>query len=63
MVISVVDLNKRALKFYALQGYSRMPERDWSPVISPDPNADNSAHTAPVRILALTKKLSLLHRT
>jgi len=59
MVISVVDLNKRALKFYALQGYSRMPERDWSPVVSPDPNADSSADTTPVRILALTKKLSV----
>jgi len=59
MVISVVDLNKRALKFYALQGYSRMPERDWSPVRTPDPDADSSPDTAPVRILALNKKLSV----
>jgi GNAT superfamily N-acetyltransferase len=57
MVISVIDLNKRALKFYALQGYSLMPERDWSPVRTPDPNASSPANTAPVRILALTKKL------
>jgi ribosomal protein S18 acetylase RimI-like enzyme len=59
MVISVVDLNARALKFYALQGYSRMPERDWSPVRTPNPNADSSPDTVPVRILALTKKLSV----
>lgn len=57
MVISVVDLNKRALKFYALQGYSLMPERDWSPTRTPDPNASSSANTTPVHILALTKKL------
>ncbi len=57
MVISVIDLNKRALKFYALRGYSLMPERDWSPAVSPISDADSSANTAPVRILALTKKL------
>lgn len=57
MVISVVDLNKRALKFYELQGYTRMPERDWSPGKSLDPNKDISAVTTPVRILALTKDL------
>lgn len=62
MVISVVDLNKRAHKFYALQGYSRMPDRDWSPVRTPDPNASSSANTAPVNILALTKELPKLHR-
>lgn len=49
MVISVIDLNERALQFYALQGYSRLPERDWSPA-RPD-------GVAPVRILALTKML------
>lgn len=57
MVISVVDLNKRALKFYALQGYSLTPERDWSPVRTPDPNASSSVNMTPVHILALTKKL------
>lgn len=57
MVISVIDLNKRALKFYALRGYSLMPERDWSPAVSTISDADSSANTAPVRILALTKKL------
>ena len=63
MVISVIEINKRALKFYALQGYTRMPERDWSPVRTPDPNVSMSANTAPVRILALTKELSILNRT
>lgn len=57
MVISVVDLNERALKFYALQGYTRMPERDWSPVRTPDPQAVNCANTTPIQILALTKNL------
>lgn len=63
MVISVVDLNKRALQFYALQGYTRMPERDWSPVRTPDPNASTPGNATPVRILALNKKLTSLHRT
>lgn len=63
LVISVVDLNERALKFYALQGYFRMPERDWSPVRAPDPDASISANTASVHILALTKRLSILNRT
>lgn len=31
MVMSVVELNEQAFRFYSLQGYSRMPERDWSP--------------------------------
>jgi ribosomal protein S18 acetylase RimI-like enzyme len=57
MVISVVDLNERALNFYALQGYTRIPERDWSPERTPDPQAVNSANTTPVQILALTKNL------
>jgi GNAT superfamily N-acetyltransferase len=57
MVISVIDINERALQFYALQGYSLMPERDWSPVISPNSNDDSSANTVPVRLLSLTKEL------
>jgi GNAT superfamily N-acetyltransferase len=57
MVISVIDLNKRALKFYALQGYTLMPERDWSPAVSPISDSDSPANTTPVRILALTKQL------
>jgi GNAT superfamily N-acetyltransferase len=57
MVISVIDLNERALQFYALQGYSLMPERDWSPVITPNSNNDSSASTVPVRLLSLTKEL------
>ena len=56
MVISVIDLNKRALQFYALQGYSHMPERDWSPVITPNSNNDGAANAVPVRLLSLTKK-------
>jgi N-acetylglutamate synthase-like GNAT family acetyltransferase len=63
MVISVVDLNVRGLNFYALQGYSRMPERDWTPVVAPNPNPERPAETAPVLILALTKKLPVLHST
>ncbi len=63
MVISVVDLNLRGLNFYALQGYSRMPERDWSPVVAPNPNSERPADSAPVIIFALTKRLSVLHAT
>ncbi len=63
MVISVVDLNVRGLNFYALQGYSRMPERDWSPVVAPNPNSERPADSAPVIIFALTKRLSVLHAT
>lgn len=57
MVISVIDLNQHALQFYALQGYSHMPERDWSPVITPNSNNDSPTSTVPVRLLSLTKKL------
>ena len=63
MVISVVDLNLRGLNFYALQGYSHMPERDWSPVVAPNPNSERPADSAPITILALTKRLSVLHAT
>ena len=63
MVISVVDLNVRGLNFYALQGYTRMPERDWSPVVAPNPNSERPADSAPITILALTKRLSVLHAT
>ena len=45
IVISVIDLNERALQFYALQGYTRLPERNWSP------------ERTQVQILALTKNL------
>ena len=31
IVMSVVELNEQAFRFYSPQGYSRMPERDWSP--------------------------------
>ena len=57
MVISVIDLNERALAFYALQGYARLPERDWSPARAADPEECASSASAPVRILALTKQL------
>lgn len=58
MVISVVDMNERALRFYSLQGYSRMPERDWSPERTPDPSASSPSDTTRVNILALTKNLA-----
>ena len=57
MVISVINLNERALAFYALQGYVRLPERDWSPARAADPGEPASSASAPVRILALTKQL------
>lgn len=62
MVISVVDLNERALRFYSLQGYSRLPERDWSPASESVPPVSGAAQPTPIRILALTKKFPLLHR-
>ncbi len=52
MVISVIDTNLRALEFYARQGYVRVPERDWSPVIDARTGA-----VGQIRILALSKKL------
>ena len=61
MVISVVDINERGLNFYALQGYSRMPERYWSPVVAPNPSSERPADSTPIIILALTKNLSALH--
>jgi predicted N-acetyltransferase YhbS len=62
MVISVVDLNERALRFYSLQGYSRMPERDWSPASESESPVSGAAQPTQTRILALTKQFPLLHR-
>ena len=57
MVISVINVNERALHFYALEGYTKMPERDWSPVRSPNPDESSSVPATDVRLLALTKEL------
>ena len=55
MVISVIDSNERAITFYERLGYTRLPERDWSPTRAGAATPDTS-----IRILVMHKELSLL---
>jgi predicted N-acetyltransferase YhbS len=55
MVISAIDLNERAINFYENLGYTRLPERDWSPT-----RAGNDTPDTSIRILAMYKELDLL---
>ena len=55
MVISVINTNQRAINFYELLGYTRLPERDWSPTRAGASTPDTS-----IQILVMHKELGLL---
>ena len=55
MVISVIDTNERAITFYERLGYTRLPERDWSPTRAGSATPDTS-----IRILVMHREIGLL---